>query len=83
MTTKTTYTDEQAVQMANDTTITEFDGGKGRAVVKAAPVGESDPRFYMDREWLAWMADWQPRWTVVQMNDSHDFDVAWVVTLRR
>jgi hypothetical protein len=83
MTTGTLYTIEQANQMAIDTTITELDHGKGRAVVKAADVRESDPRFYMDREWLAWMADQHPRWTVVQMNDSHHSAEAWVVTLRR
>ncbi len=85
-TTSKFYTETQAKQMRKDTQI--FLSGTSelaQAHVANAPVSESDPRFFMDREWLAWFADEYPEWTLVSdlidINDVTNDLYTWMVVI--
>lgn len=48
-------TQAQTDQMREDTAVIVFDEKKSVIVVFPNPVPESDPRFYTDVDWLAWV----------------------------
>jgi hypothetical protein len=82
----TTATSPMIRQMEKDTTISRNADGTGQVHVFAAPVAESDKRFFMDYEWVEWFEDTHPEWRLdedglVDLYETSNYQYLWMARI--